>query len=813
MRTLTNQFHGEQFVRTNCKLHVSHKRRITKDLYSLRKQIHIALLFLCLCLAQTSPMTLYGQGESRDNEVFLEFSEQYSWHDEAFELELYATDAKIYYTIDGSEPNRYSKRYRTPLKIDRTIVVRAVAYKGRKKSDIIGHTYFIGEEESNFPTVSLMLNPKQLFDPEYGLFMEGYTVNDSIWSKPGANFWSRREIKANTEIFDPSGKCIFRSPTGWRLFGGMSRLFPQKSMVLVARDDYGKKRFKHHIFGKEELKKYKFLTLRNSGSDFGKAQFRDAFMTSLVKDWDLETQASQGAHVFINGKYWGIYNIREKLNRYYVSSHFEVDKDSVDILAHKLTRKRGSTLHYRKMLKFIENHDLSDQVNFDSLNTMMEIDNFMEYKIAQIYFDNEDAGGNIKYWRPQTEDGRWRWLLYDTDWGFCLHDDDGYKNNSLKFHTATNGREWPNPPWSTLILRKLLENKDFETKFVSRFLDHLNDSFNSDKVLTRLYEVVHEYESEMPRHWERWNLKERRWWKEIDLMERFAEERPAYMRKHLQEMFDAGDEMNINLCVEGGGVVKINDHLDTEDGRQLTYFKGIPVQFEAVPNFGFRFSHWEGVAVPDSITRFQLTFEKKKEFEIKAVFEPFKHPLANQIVINEVSCNNKRTGDWVEIFNRTDEDVNINNWILTDLKNEFRFPNYTIPAKSYVIVSQKEKKLRQSIPNQLGIIGDIGYGLSKRREVIQLYSHEGDMVDSIGYLLEPTDSIFTYNLLLPDLENGDEENWVMTPGLGTPGSGNPYYIESKIRIEQERYVKIGALVGLVVILLLLLGVRRLRRSY
>lgn len=754
-----------------------------------------------------------AQTKDRTEEVFLEFSEQYSWHDSGFELSLYANDAKIYYTTDGSRPDRYSKRYRSPIQIEETSVIRAVAYEGRRKSKIIGHTYFIGEEESNFPTISLMLNPDQLFDPEYGLFMEGYTVNDSIWSKPGANFWSRREIKCNTEIFEPSGKCVFRSPTGWRLFGGMSRLFPQKSMVLVARDDYGKKRFKYPIFGKKELKKFKFLTLRNSGSDFGKAQFRDAFMTSLVKDWDLEIQASQGAHVFINGKYWGIYNIREKLNRYFVSSHHDVDKDSVDILAHKLTRKRGSTLHYRKMIKFIEDNNFADQVNFDSLNTMMDIDNFMDYKIAQIYFDNEDAGGNIKYWRPQTADGRWRWMLYDTDWGFSLHDNDGYKNNSLKFHLAENGREWPNPPWSTLILRKLLENEAFKTKFVSRFMNHLNDSFNSDVVLTRLFEMVQEYEPEMPRHWERWNLKESRWHKEVELMKRFAEERPQYMRKHLKDMFEMGDEMNVNLCVEGGGYVKINDHLHTEDGKQLTYFKGIPVKFEAVPNFGFRFSHWEGVNVPDSIHTFQLTFERKDEFEIKAVFEPYKHPLAGQVVINEVSCNNKKTGDWIELYNRTDESVNINNWILTDLKNEFRFPNFTIPAKSYVIVSEKENKLRKSNPNQLGIIGDIGYGLSKRREVIQLYSHQGDMVDSIGYLLEPTDSVFTYNLLLPDLDNGDEENWVMSPGLGTPGSGNPYYIESKVRMEQERYVKMGALAGLVVILLFLLGIRRWRRSY
>jgi len=782
-------------------------------LNTLRKHLFLPVLYLVLSLLAVTSIGLSAQDKVPSEEVFLEFSQVSNWHDEQIILELFATDAKIYYTIDGSPPNRYSKRYRTPILIDRTLPIRAVAYKGKLKSKIIGNTFFIGEPKSTFPTVSLMINPKQLFDPEYGLFQDGLTVNDSVWSKPGANFWSKREILANTEIFSPEQECIFRSPTGWRLFGGMSRLFPQKSMVLVTRDDYGKKRFKHDIFGKKELKKFKFLTLRNSGSDFGKTQFRDAFMTSLVKDWDLETQAAQGAHVYINGAYWGIYNIREKLNRYYIASHFEVDKDSIDMMEHRMNRKRGSTLHYRAMLKFIEKHNLAEQTHFDSLNTMMDIKNFMDYKIAQIYFDNEDAGGNIKYWRPQTADGRWRWMLYDTDWGFCLHDEDSYKNNSLAFHLAENGRSWPNPPWSTFILRNLLKNKDFEIAFTNRFLNHLNDSFASDKVLARLEEVVAEYQPEIPRHRERWNIKQKRWDQEVALMKLFAKERPAYMRKHLHEMFDTGEEAVVSVCAQGGGRVILNGQNKIIDNKDLIYFKGIPVTFEAIPNFGHRFSHWEGVSVPDSISTFELTFNKRDKYSIRAVFEEFIHPLAGQIVINEVSCNNKKTGDWIEIFNSTDKSVALDNWILTDLKNEFRFPAYNLPAHSYVIVSQKESKLRRNMPNQLGIIGDIGYGLNKRRETIQLYSHEGDMVDSIGYLLEPTDSIFTYSLLLPDLENGEEENWVMTPGFGTPGTGNPYYVESKIRIEQERYVKMGALAGLMLILVFLLGLKRWRRAY
>ena len=302
--------------------------------------------------------------------------------------------------------------------------------------------------------------------------MQGSNAIDTLWKKPGANFWSKKEVACNIEIFEPTGECVYRNLSGFRLFGGMSRLFPQKSMAIVARNRYGQNRIKHKIFGKGEPDKFKFLVLRNSGSDFGKSHFRDALMTSLVDHWDIEKQAYRPSHVYINGTYWGIYNIREKINRYFIESHSEIDKDSIDLIEHRMSLKKGSRLHYLKMLDFLENNDLSDPVNYAYIKTQMDVQNFMDHQIAQIYFDNRDAGGNIKFWRPQTEDGRWRWILYDTDWGFGLHNNLAYKVNSLKFHTTPDGPNWPNPPWSTFILRKLLENPSFRIAFVNRFAEY-----------------------------------------------------------------------------------------------------------------------------------------------------------------------------------------------------------------------------------------------------------------------------------------------------------------------------------------------------
>ncbi|MFK7933468.1 MAG: CotH kinase family protein [Saprospiraceae bacterium] len=748
----------------------------------------------------------------KDQPVELTFSRQGGFYTDEIELELYSPDTKIYYTIDGSRPSRHSERYRKPIQIEETMVVRAVAYRGRKKSKVAGHTFFIDEEASNFPTVSLSLAAKTLFDPDGGMFMKGKNAVDSIWSMPGANFWSRKEVRVNTEFFEADGSNSFRSETGMRLFGGMSRLFPQKSLVLVTRSKYGKKHFKNRPLGEEGAKKYKFLVLRNSGSDFGKTHFRDGLMTGLVEDWDMEKQAFQPAHVYINGKYWGIYNIREKINRYFLAEHSEYHKDSVDLIEHRWTRKRGSRRHYDKLLKFIREHDLREPANYAYVQSQMDVANFMDYKIAQIFFDNQDAGGNIKFWRPQTQGGRWRWILYDTDWGFGLHDAYAYKNNSLAFHTEPNGPSWPNPPWSTFLLRNLLENADFQRQFINRFADHLNSVFQSKTIERDIDRLYTNLLAEIPRHLQRWQLSEDRWEEQVHILYNFAKKRPAYVRQHLGEMFDIGEERHIQINNTFGGQVYVNENLILENETfSGTYFEKIPIKLRAIPHFGYRFSHWEGFSEREIARSLTIQLGKEKT-RVYAVFEKFDHPLEGQVILNEVSANNKKTGDWIELFNYTEETIDLTDWVLTDLKNEFHIPNVEIAPNDYLVICQDSTRFLQQHPLAYNVIGGMDFGINKRYETLQLFTANGAAIDSMGYEIPPTDSVFTFNLLLPHLDNADIENWELRRGEGSPNKPNPYYVESTIRTQQEQYMQIGVAGALLLVCIFLLIMKKRRRT-
>lgn len=738
----------------------------------------------------------------------VEFVPSGGFFSDSTEVQLLAPGAAIYFTTDGTEPrpiaeHRYSN---LPVSIGETTVIRAIAMMAGEKSHVFSNTYFMNEPETAFPVVSVSITPDELFDPVRGLFQRGSNYVDSIWYLPGANFWSRKEAVANFEFYEPDGKMEWSNQVGFRLFGGMSRMFPQKSFSIAARGRYGDKRIRHKVFGKGSLKKHKHLILRNSGSDFGKSHFRDALMTDLVKKWNLDVQDYRPSHVYINGEYWGIYNLREKINRYFIAAHHGVDKDSIDLVEHRYTRKNGSTKHYRALLDFLKKNDLSEPSNYAYVEGQMEIDNFIDYQIAQIYFDNQDAGGNIRYWRPQTPNGKWRWILYDTDWGFGLNGEDAHQNNSLEFHTRPDGPNWPNPPWSTFILRKLLENKKFEREFITRFADRLNADLSEEKVARTIEKFYRRLKPEMPRHLERWDLKEYFWEKEVGEMRNFALERPRYMRRFLEEKFDVGEQRDVLFEVTDGGKVVVNERVKIRGGFAAHYFEKIPIRIRAKADLGYRFVRWEGEGINSESPELLLDI-RRANWKVSAIFEKFEHPLAGKIIINEVSCNNRKSGDWLELYNQSRERVNLEGWIVTDSKNEFVFPKYILPPKGYVVLCEDSVDFVKIHPEVQSLIGGLPFGLNKISETIQLFSPEAAAVDSMGYALEPMDSIFSYDLLLPELDNGRPDNWAVNTGAGSPASANAFYVASRIEAQRTLWTQLGGAAAVILICVMLLYLR------
>jgi hypothetical protein len=750
-----------------------------------------------------------------EEKLFIEFEPQGGFFEEGQNIELLSSDpsAKIFYTLDGGDPNESGAlRYKGPILVSKTAIIRAVVVKGADRTKIKANTYFINEPATKLAVVSLGIPPGLLFDPDRGLFVKGDSYDDSHWSLPGANFWNRGEYSMNTEVFIQN-KCVFRSGAGFRLFGGMSRLFPQKSLAVVTRKKYGKKRIKYPLFGKSGLDDFKFLVLRNSGSDFDKAHFRDLMMTSLVEKWDLEKQDGRPAHVYINGYYWGIYNIREKVNRYFIADHNKgVDKDSIDLLEHRMNKKKGRISNYKNMLEFLEEEDLSSAENFNALTELMDVENFMDFQIAQIYFDNRDAGGNIKFWRPQTPSGKWRWVLYDTDFGFGLHDKNAFKFNTVDFHTEADGPKWPNPPWSTFILRKLLANKNFETAFVNRFADHLNYSFKSSRVQSCINFYYRMLEPEIGRHHKRWNLNHTSWENQVRIIRDFAESRPENIRWHLMDKFETGKMRNLQLASSNGGKLLLNNYIEVSSTANYSgvYFENYPVQLRAEAERGFIFSHWEkadGKKFNQEDKEFEYFLEQDSSY-LKAVFKEVSSPYAGLLVINEISTNNPETGDWIELFNNSDAAINLEGCFLYDDKNSFALPDAIIGARDYLIICQNETNFLKSFPLAYNTIGDFNFGLNKRKEQLAVYGSEGALIDEFKYSIPAFDTLFTLSLLDPSLNNLRQSNWELVYDSGSPNQANNSVVLSKIQGKRNFWIRFGAFFAVIIIAVCLLILRK-----
>jgi hypothetical protein len=578
-------------------------------------------------------------------------------------------------------------------------VVRAKALKeGALSSETVTKTYFISPEESNrysIPVVSICLDEEDFFDYENGIYVAGKDFDDWRLENPiGDALWSDANYKrsgSETEKFAhfsffENGNEIINQNIGVRINGGFTRISPNKSLRLYARSEYGKSTFNHSFFEDSSYSSFKRLILRNSGNDVSSTYFRDAFIQRTVNHLNFDTQAYQPTITFLNGEYWGILNMRERFDRHYFERVYNIADGDMDFLEYNgFLVQEGDFEHYATMVDFIENNSLQQAVNFNYVKTKMDTENYTDHFIANIYARNTDwPHNNIEFWRKKTEqyepdapygqDGRWRWVLKDTDFGFG--GDGGpqsYEHNTLAFATSTGGNVNTNPEWSTLILRKLLENTTFKNNFINRFADLMNTTYLPERVVGIINEMKSSVEEEILEHAQRWNTigSLEQWQSNIDVMIEFSNERPARQRNHILEKFEIESTLGVQLAVsdEEHGFIKINtiEIIPTTPGVQENpypwlgiYFKSIPITLKAIAKPGYVFSHWSGASISpeEEITiipnaNIQLTahFVASEELEdVPIYFWVMDSTVPNDTPLVEINSSFEIPGEGVLLF-------------------------------------------------------------------------------------------------------------------------------------------------------------------
>ena len=533
--------------------------------------------------------------------------------------------------------------------VPKAFIVKAVAYVGNDSSEVVTRTFFVktnNNHQYELPVISLSVNEEDFFDYEDGIYVAGQDFDGWRLEHPqrkttGHNRanWRRRgrdyEKPAFFQYFEDEFEVLSQN-IGVRIHGGWSRAYPQKTLRLYARNSYdGKNSFDYNFFGEDEG--YKRLLLRNSGQDFRRTMFRDAYIQELVKH-HLTTQSYRPSILYLNGSYWGIHNIRTRFDKHFFEREFGIAEEDLDYLNLADSVKEGTNEDYLMMLDYADTADFSKKETLATLDTMMDIENYADFMIIQAFINNHDWRGNIDYFRKRTpkytpdaphgQDGRWRWVLFDTDFGFGLYQ--GHQFDMIAHVLQDNTPE--NEKKSRLI-SNLLKNDAFRQYFILRFCDLMNTTFTEERMLSVMEQMKTVIEPYIENHRERHDLSGNHSWTDhINAMNDFIHQRPKSQRQHLQNYFNTGDTVTLRLDVsaEDHGYIRMN----TIDINPETigvngypwkgvYFDDVPVTIKAIPKEGFQFERWTGDLNSESS---EVTVYPRDVQYVKAYFSRIEEP-------------------------------------------------------------------------------------------------------------------------------------------------------------------------------------------
>jgi hypothetical protein len=465
-----------------------------------------------------------------------------SWHD---------SSAVIHYTLDGSEPDENSDIYGGPIGIVNNTIIRTKIWAaGYLPGWIETATYLIGDT-FNLPVFSLVTDPINLWDDVRGIYVEGTNGITGYCSDIPVNWNQDWERPVSLEFFGNSGTRKLFADGGIKIHGGCSRTAPMKSFGYLSRNEYGSNELRYPFFReKEDVTWFKDLIFRNSGNDFWYTMMRDGIIQAVAKsNMDIDKQAFEPVILFLNGEYWGIYNLREDVNEHYFRSNFGIPPEEIDLLKTYNQVVSGTGIYFANLESYMESHNLAVQANYDYVADQIDINEYINYQITEMFFANRDwPGNNQKYWRHRTTNGKWRWIMFDMDYTWGLYDFNP-AIDMFTFCTATDEPGWPNPPGATFLFRKLLENRGFREQFIMTYMMHLNTTFQPANVIHFIDSMQTTIYDEFPAHIARWSQpwSMDQWNANVEELRNFARMRPDYVWNNMKNYFFLGPVISLSM--------------------------------------------------------------------------------------------------------------------------------------------------------------------------------------------------------------------------------------------------------------------------
>ena len=521
--------------------------------------------------------------------------------------------------------------------VDKAMIIRAVAKNSKGEySDIITKTYFVTNQllgkYEDLTVVSLVTNPENLFDPEFGIYVSGNQYQEawrravennetekfnSRWA--GSNFqmkgkeWERETFMT---IFD-KGDINVQQKIGLRIKGAVTRLSPSKSFNIFARKKYGKSTIETDLFNDKDkniygnLKSsYRALSFRNINSP---SRYKDKIEEDLFNEREgLTYTAMKNVVIFLNGEYWGFYLIQEKFDSDFISQKYLLPKDNI-VIGKSRGIEDGDENEYNNFIYFCGNYskkDVSNEKIYEEIKNYIDIDSFVELFANGLYTGNTDwPGNNDGEWKYLDEpiegnkysDGKWRFYIFDLDLSMNSPNSNTFLNIEVEKRI--------NYSYVQLYYSLVHNNSDFRHKIVNRICDYANEVC-TDEILKK---VIEKYKKECPDMMAnsqlRWSSRKyksvfegidkykKSYLNSLDSLYNFYNRRKSLFLPHIKNYLKLrGNPVNLTIEIQGKGKIQVNSILAKFKNSKWTgiYFSLIPIGIKAIPDNGYIFKEWDG---------------------------------------------------------------------------------------------------------------------------------------------------------------------------------------------------------------------------
>ncbi len=506
------------------------------------------------------------------------------------------TGLSIRYTIDGSIPTVASAIYSTPIPISTTTVIRARTFSSDPlvpSSFVESNTYFINVNHtvavaSVFGDLVADLLAGNQSDPETGL-----------------------------EYFDNNKVLVAESTGETNKHGNDSWAYSQRGFDFVSKDEMGYNyALNYKVFinkPRQSFQKIIFKAAANDNYPSGvpglPAHIRDSYAHTLSQRGNLNLDARTWAPavVYVNGQYWGVYDVREKVDDSdFIDYYYNQPEEDVQFLmtwGNTWSQYGGvqAQTDWDALKNYIVSNNMAVQANYDHVDSLFSTKSFVDYFVFNSWLVTSDwLNWNTAWWRglnPGGDKKKWRYTLWDLD-AIMGH----YVNYTGIPDPSTNADPCnvdvlpdPGGQGHTQILNALLANPGFKQYYQARYIDLMNTTLNCNFTLPLYDSMIAVIQPEMLAHCAKWGGSYSTWQTNAAVFRTDITNRCNAMTQGLIDCYTLTGPYAIYVDIQpvGAGDAKINSIIPPSYIFQASYFGGMQTIFRAKANTNYIFDHWE----------------------------------------------------------------------------------------------------------------------------------------------------------------------------------------------------------------------------